>query len=146
MAILTILLCIYLIRIVIKKLRVRFADKKQKIDLQQRKYFPPQVEQPEKIYATLNEIREKLGVTKFKGIQKQGWLFKKSKKNKKWKCLYFVLTDILYFYDNPKRTKPRGLIDLNCSYMYQVCYSMIIAIYKFYYTIEIFVLIYRTFK
>ncbi|KAF2362864.1 Pleckstrin domain [Trinorchestia longiramus] len=79
-----------------------------------------EVEQPEKIYATLNEIREKLGVTKFKGIQKQGWLYKKSKKNKKWKCLYFVLTDILYFYDNPKRTKPRGLIDLNCSYMYQV--------------------------
>ncbi|KAK3861358.1 hypothetical protein Pcinc_032675 [Petrolisthes cinctipes] len=79
-----------------------------------------EVEQPEKIYATLNEIREKLGVTKFKGIQKQGWLFKKSKKNKKWKCLYFVLTDILYYYDNPKRTKPRGLIDLNCSYLYQV--------------------------
>lgn len=26
-----------------------------------------EVEQPEKIYATLNEIREKLGVTKFKG-------------------------------------------------------------------------------
>jgi len=81
---------------------------------------PREVEEPEKIYATLNEIREKLGVTKFKGIQKQGWLYKKSKKNKKWKCLYFVLTDILYFYDNPKRTKPRGLIDLNCSYMYQV--------------------------
>ncbi|KAG0729183.1 Ras GTPase-activating protein 1 [Chionoecetes opilio] len=79
-----------------------------------------EVEQPEKIYATLNEIREKLGVTKFKGIQKQGWLYKKSKKNKKWKCLYFVLTDILYYYDNPKRTKPRGLIDLNCSYLYQV--------------------------
>ncbi|RXG72389.1 Ras GTPase-activating protein 1 [Armadillidium vulgare] len=38
-----------------------------------------EVEQPEKIYATLNEIREKLG-----------------------------------------RTKPRGVIDLNCSYLYQV--------------------------
>lgn len=69
------------------------------------------MEQPEKIYATLNEIREKLGVTKFKGIQKQGWLYKKSKKNKKWKCLYFVLTDILYFYDNPKVREKGGFIE-----------------------------------
>lgn len=39
--------------------------------------------------------------------------------------MYFMLQneygeDRLYFYDNPKRTKPRGLIDLSCSYLYQV--------------------------
>ena len=37
----------------------------------------------------------------------QGYLNKKSEKNKKWKCMYFVLlvegTDThLYFYDSPK--------------------------------------------
>jgi len=41
------------------------------------------------------------------GIKMQGYLNKKSEKNKKWKSLYFVLlvdgTDThLYFYDNPK--------------------------------------------
>jgi len=40
----------------------------------------------------------------------QGYLNKKSEKNKKWKSLYFVLlvdgTDThLYFYDNPKVCK-----------------------------------------
>lgn len=62
-----------------------------------------------------------------KGIKHQGYLNKKSDKGaKKWKALYFVLlqegTDThLYFYDSPKRTKPKGLIDLSCAYLYQVC-------------------------
>ncbi|CAB0015571.1 unnamed protein product, partial [Nesidiocoris tenuis] len=55
----------------------------------------------------------------------QGYMCKKSEKNKKWKSMYFVLivdgTDThLCFYDNPKRTKPKGLIDLSCAYLYQV--------------------------
>lgn len=55
----------------------------------------------------------------------QGYVEKKSEKNKKWKALYFVLlvdaTDThLYLYDNPKRTKPKGLIDLSCAYLHHV--------------------------
>lgn len=81
----------------------------------------------EKIYATLRECRDQIGLKKMKGIKHQGYLNKKSDKAaKKWKALYFVLlqegTDThLYFYDSPKRTKPKGLIDLSCAYLYQVC-------------------------
>lgn len=80
----------------------------------------------EKIYATLRECRDQIGLKKMKGIKHQGYLHKKSDKvMKKWKLLYFVLlvegTDThLYFYDSPKRTKPKGLIDLSCAYLYQV--------------------------
>lgn len=79
----------------------------------------------EKIYATLRECREQTGVKKSRGVRMQGYLHKKSEKNKKWKSMYFMLQnengeDRLFFYDNPKRTKPRGLIDLSCSYLYQV--------------------------
>lgn len=82
----------------------------------------------EKIYATLRECREQTGVKKSMSARMQGYLHKKSEKNKKWKSLYFVLQtecgeDRLYFFDNPKRTKPRGLIDLSCSYLYQVIYQ-----------------------
>ncbi|XP_032666711.1 ras GTPase-activating protein 1 [Odontomachus brunneus] len=84
-----------------------------------------EVQHAEKIYATLRECREQSGAKKNKGIKMQGYLEKKSEKNKKWKALYFVLlvdaTDThLYLYDNPKRTKPKGLIDLSCAYLYQV--------------------------
>nr|CAD7425858.1 unnamed protein product [Timema monikensis] len=84
-----------------------------------------EVQHAEKIYATLRECREQSGVKKNKGIKMQGYLNKKSEKNKKWKSMYFVLlvdgTDThLYFYENPKRTKPKGLIDLSCAYLYQV--------------------------
>ncbi|XP_011503859.1 PREDICTED: ras GTPase-activating protein 1 [Ceratosolen solmsi marchali] len=84
-----------------------------------------EVQHAEKIYATLRECREQSGVKKNKGIKMQGYLEKKSEKNKKWKALYFVLlvdgSDThLYLYDNPKRTKPKGLIDLSCAYLYQV--------------------------
>ncbi|XP_058809845.1 ras GTPase-activating protein 1 isoform X2 [Phymastichus coffea] len=84
-----------------------------------------EIQHAEKIYATLRECREQSGVKKNKGIKMQGYLEKKSEKNKKWKVLYFVLlvdaSDThLYLYDNPKRTKPKGLIDLSCAYLYQV--------------------------
>ncbi|KAL0271640.1 UNVERIFIED_CONTAM: hypothetical protein PYX00_008669 [Menopon gallinae] len=84
-----------------------------------------EVQHAEKIYATLRECREQSGLKKHKGIKMQGYLNKKSDKAKKWKSMYFeLLTDgtdtHLYFYDNPKRTKPKGLIDLSCSYLYQV--------------------------
>ncbi|KAI5651600.1 SH2 domain-containing protein [Phthorimaea operculella] len=84
----------------------------------------------EKIYATLRECRDQIGLKKMKGIKHQGYLNKKSDKaTKKWKALYFVLlqegTDThLYFYDSPKRTKPKGLIDLSCAYLYQVHESL----------------------
>ncbi|KAL0821021.1 hypothetical protein ABMA28_005670 [Loxostege sticticalis] len=84
----------------------------------------------EKIYATLRECRDQIGLKKMKGIKHQGYLNKKSDKGaKKWKALYFVLlqegTDThLYFYDSPKRTKPKGLIDLSCAYLYQVHESL----------------------
>jgi Ras GTPase-activating protein 1 len=55
----------------------------------------------------------------------QGYLLKKKEKLGKWKQQYFVLkqdgTDShLLFYDHPKRTKPKGLIDLNWAFLYQV--------------------------
>ncbi|CAH1105565.1 unnamed protein product [Psylliodes chrysocephalus] len=80
----------------------------------------------EKIYATLRECRDQAGIKKMRGIKHQGYLHRKSDKAaKKWKLLYFVLlvdgTDThLYLYENPKRTKPKGLIDLSCAYLYQV--------------------------
>ncbi|XP_017781849.1 PREDICTED: ras GTPase-activating protein 1 isoform X2 [Nicrophorus vespilloides] len=80
----------------------------------------------EKIYATLRECRDQIGQKKMRGIKHQGYLHRKSDKiTKKWKLLYFVLlvdgTDThLYLYENPKRTKPKGLIDLSCAYLYQV--------------------------
>ncbi|XP_063906525.1 ras GTPase-activating protein 1 [Zophobas morio] len=80
----------------------------------------------EKIYATLRECRDQAGLKKMRGIKHQGFLHRKSDKAaKKWKLLYFALvvdgTDThLYLYENPKRTKPKGLIDLSCAYLYQV--------------------------
>ena len=55
----------------------------------------------------------------------QGFLLKKKEKLGKWKQLYFVLKQDgadshLYFYESPKRTKPKGLIDLNCAFLYAV--------------------------
>ncbi|MDD0148719.1 hypothetical protein PSY31_23845, partial [Shigella flexneri] len=65
-----------------------------------------EVQQAEKIYATLRECREQVGIKKVKGIKMQGYMYKKSDKNKKWKSLYFVLLidgvdTHLCFYDNP---------------------------------------------
>lgn len=79
----------------------------------------------EKIYATLRECRDQNILKKIKGIKQQGFLYKKSEKTGKWKQLYFALVKEglethLLFYDNPKKTKPKGLIDLSCAYLYQV--------------------------
>uniref|UniRef100_A0A034VMS3 Ras GTPase-activating protein 1 n=2 Tax=Bactrocera dorsalis TaxID=27457 RepID=A0A034VMS3_BACDO len=78
----------------------------------------------EKIYATLRECRDQIGLKKLNGIKHHGPLFKKSDKTAKWKQLYFALISEgsethLCFYDNPKKTKPKGLIDLSCAYLYQ---------------------------
>lgn len=75
------------------------------------------------IYATLRESRETGLAKRSKSIRMVGYLHKKSMGNKKWKNLYFVLNakDLhLYFFDNPRRTKPKGLIDLSYSYLYVV--------------------------
>ena len=55
----------------------------------------------------------------------QGYLLKKKEKLGKWKQLYFVLRQDgadsqLTFYEHPKRTKPKGLIDLSCAFLYTV--------------------------
>ncbi|KAK9884928.1 hypothetical protein WA026_009165 [Henosepilachna vigintioctopunctata] len=87
---------------------------------------PKAKSEAEKIYATLRECRDQAGLKKIRGIKHQGYLHRKSDKAaKKWKLLYFVLLvegidTYLYLYENPKRTKPKGLIDLSCAYLYQV--------------------------
>lgn len=83
----------------------------------------------EKIYATLRECRDQNMLKKIKGIKQQGYLFRKSDKNNKFKQLYFALISEgtethLYYYDNPKKTKPKGLVDLSCAYLYQVHESL----------------------
>lgn len=83
----------------------------------------------EKIYATLRECRDQIGLKKIKGIKHTGYLWKKSDKTAKWKQLYFALLNEgsethLCFYDNPKKTKPKGLIDLSCAYLYQTHESL----------------------
>ncbi|CAO1437957.1 unnamed protein product [Diamesa tonsa] len=83
----------------------------------------------EKIYATLRECRDQNMIKKIKGIKMQGYLQKKSEKTGKWKQLYFALINEgtethLYWYDSPKKTKPKGLVDLSCAYLYQVHESL----------------------
>lgn len=97
----------------------------------------PKKSEAEKIYATLRECRDQAGLKKMRGIKHQGFLHRKSDKiAKKWKLLYFALvvdgTDThLYLYENPKRTKPKGLIDLSCAYLYQVNNTLVIQlVYK----------------
>ncbi|ELT91839.1 hypothetical protein CAPTEDRAFT_152841, partial [Capitella teleta] len=53
----------------------------------------------------------------------KGFLNKKSQKTKKWKYMYFVLNGTeqqLYYFENQKRSKPKGLIDLSYSSIYPV--------------------------
>lgn len=102
----------------------------------------------EKIYATLRECRDQAGLKKMRGIKHQGYLHRKSDKAaKKWKLLYFVLlvdgTDThLYLYENPKRTKPKGLIDLSCAYLYQVCITNIVLVFVYHRLIRKFEIIF----
>ncbi|XP_058821414.1 ras GTPase-activating protein 1 isoform X2 [Topomyia yanbarensis] len=92
----------------------------------QPEYHPPTnvASAAEKIYATLRECRDQNILKKTKGIKHHGYLLKKSDKTSKWKQLYFALLvegseTHLCFYDSPKKTKPKGLIDLSCAYLYQ---------------------------
>jgi Ras GTPase-activating protein 1 len=90
--------------------------------------FPTRQEEPEesaaeKIYASLRECREQADPKKQKGVKMQGFLTKKKEKTERWKQQYFVLKQEgqdshMYIYEHPKRTKPKGLIDLSCAYLY----------------------------
>lgn len=86
---------------------------------------PREIQHADEIYATLRECREMQGLKKSKGVKMQGYLCKKNEKNKKWKSMYLVLqtegSDThLLFYDNPKRLKPKGLVDVTCAFVYPV--------------------------
>ncbi|XP_068741233.1 ras GTPase-activating protein 1-like [Montipora capricornis] len=53
---------------------------------------------------------------------KRGYLVKKGHRNK-WKRMFFVLDGLeqhLYFFENEKRTKPKGMMDLSFSMVYEV--------------------------
>ncbi|XP_033127219.1 ras GTPase-activating protein 1-like [Anneissia japonica] len=57
----------------------------------------------------------------------QGHLSKKSSKHKKWKEYYFILNaqeQHLLFFENDKKTRPKGLIDLSYSSVYTVHESL----------------------
>jgi len=96
--------------------------------------FPTMQEAPEesaadKIYASLRECREQADPKRQKGVKMQGFLNKKKDQKEKWKSQYFVLKQEgadchMYIYEHPKRTKPKGLIDLSCAYMYTVHESL----------------------
>ncbi|XP_041369267.1 ras GTPase-activating protein 1-like [Gigantopelta aegis] len=52
-----------------------------------------------------------------------GYLLKRSEKTKKWKLYYFVLNGserLLYFFENERRSRPKGLIELSYSALYPV--------------------------
>ncbi|CAG2112838.1 unnamed protein product [Medioppia subpectinata] len=70
------------------------------------------------IYQTLRESREAAKTT---AIAVSGFLLKKSQKHKKWKQLWFALNSkdrALYYYAGERRTRPKGIVDLNYSYVY----------------------------
>ncbi|XP_078672261.1 ras GTPase-activating protein 1-like isoform X3 [Branchiostoma floridae x Branchiostoma belcheri] len=60
-------------------------------------------------------------------IVKKGYLSKKGHRSKKWKNLFFILNGTeqhVYYFENEKRTKPKGLIDLNYASIYPVHESL----------------------
>ncbi|XP_052795998.1 ras GTPase-activating protein 1-like [Mya arenaria] len=78
----------------------------------------------EDIYAF---IRSSTGPHRLMGrsdrIERTGYLQKKSNKTKKWKSYFFILNGSsreLCFFENEKRSKLKGLIDLNYSELYPV--------------------------
>ncbi|KAL5004180.1 hypothetical protein ScPMuIL_017636 [Solemya velum] len=78
----------------------------------------------EDIYAS---IRHLTGPSRHHGrndkIDMDGYLHKKSQKTKKWKALYFVLIGTegqFRYFENEKKSKPKGLIDLKYSSLYLV--------------------------
>lgn len=73
------------------------------------------------VYATLRESKEQ-AKKQNSGLMK-GYLYMKSLKSMKWKYFYFALNtkdQQLCFYENEKRVKPKGLLDLSYTYLYPV--------------------------
>ena len=71
------------------------------------------------VYQTIRESRE--SVQKNRSVVISGFLLKKSQKHKKWKNLFFLLNSKdqhLYYYENERRTRPKGIVDLSYSYVY----------------------------
>lgn len=70
-------------------------------------YKAKEVNNPEKIYATLQECRDTVGIKKTEVCKKSGFVYKRNEKNKKWKNMFFVLqmdgTDThLLMFESPK--------------------------------------------
>jgi Ras GTPase-activating protein 1 len=83
-------------------------------------------EKPQDIYNTVKLSREAAKLKQSNELK--GWLMlKKGDILKKWKNYYFVLNSRdrqLYYYEKPQQTKPKGLIDLSYSYVYEVDESL----------------------
>ncbi|XP_043920084.1 ras GTPase-activating protein 1 [Protopterus annectens] len=74
-----------------------------------------------------NTIRRKTKDAFYRNVLKKGYLLKKSK-NKRWKNLYFLLEgtngQLLYFENERRLTRPKGLIDLTVCSVYGVHESL----------------------
>lgn len=83
-------------------------------------------ERPEDVYNTVKMSRE--AAKKKQSTDMRGWMsLKKGDLSKKWKSFFFVLNSRdrhLYYYEKPNQSKPKGLIDLSYSYIYQVHESL----------------------
>ena len=84
-------------------------------------------EQHVKIYESIPKMQTNFIGQKDDKIIIRGYLNflnkKVDKKTKKWKNLYFVLNGTeqhLYYFENTKRSKPKGLIDLSYAALYPV--------------------------
>lgn len=81
----------------------------------------PSTEDDKDVYVTLRESREL--AKKKQSVWMKGFLYKKSRKSGKWKYYYFALNSKdqqLCFYENDKRVKPKGVVDLSYSFLYPV--------------------------
>ncbi|XP_023933304.1 ras GTPase-activating protein 1 [Lingula anatina] len=78
------------------------------------------------IYATIRQMQSSGSnflINRNDHIVLKGFLNKKSERGNKWKNMHFVLNGTehqLYFFENDKRSKPKGLIDLSYSSLYPV--------------------------
>lgn len=71
-----------------------------------------------------NTIRRKTKDAFYKNIVKKGYLLFNKGKGKRWKNLYFILegndAQLIYFENEKRATKPKGLIDLSVCSVYDV--------------------------
>lgn len=99
------------------------------------KYRKPQLTQIDSSPVIYEEIKRRrssgFGLHLMSGtsdsVVKQGNLSKRSQKHKKWRDYFFILNSTkqhLYYFDNEKRTKPRGVIDLGYASVYTVHESL----------------------